>query len=75
MEKTVESDEYLEFLNETLERRKILESFSVWAFLAETAAFTFTVRTAVRGYRPNEKDLGRFAIAELKNLIDAWEYV
>ena len=29
------------------------------------AAFTLTVRTAVRGYRPNEKDLGRFAIAEL----------
>ena len=29
------------------------------------AAFMLTVRTAVRGYRPNEKDLGRFAIAEL----------
>ena len=55
MEKTVEGDEYLEFSDETL------ESFSFWAFLAEMAAFTLTVR----GYRPNEKDLGRFAIAEL----------
>ena len=51
MEKTVEGDEYLEFPDETL------ESFLVWAFLAEMAAFTITVRTAVRGYRPNEKDL------------------
>ena len=51
MEKTVEGDEYLEFSDETL------ESFSVWAFLAEMATFTLTVRTAVRGYRPNEKDL------------------
>ena len=51
MEKTVEGEEYLEFSDETL------ESFSVWAFLAEMAAFTLTVRTAVRGYRLNEKDL------------------
>ena len=43
MEKTVEGDEYLKLLNETLERRKILESFSVWAFLAEMAAFTLTM--------------------------------
>ena len=59
MEKTVEGDDYLEFSDETL------ESSSVWVFLAEMAAFSLTVRTAVRGYRPNEKDLGRFAIAEL----------
>ena len=51
MEKTVEGDEYLEFSDETL------ESFAVWVFLAEMAAFTLTVRTAVRGYRLNEKDL------------------
>ena len=51
MEKTVEGDEYLEFSDETL------ENFSVWAFLAEMAAFTLTGRTAVRGYHPNEKDV------------------
>ena len=36
MEKTVDSDEFLEFSDETL------ESFSVQAFLAEMAAFTLT---------------------------------
>ena len=44
MEKTVEGDEYLEFSDETL------ESFLVWAFLAESATFALTVRTAVRSY-------------------------
>ena len=51
MKKTVEGDEYLEFSDETL------QSFSVWAFFAEMAAFTLPGRTAVRGYRPNEKVL------------------
>ena len=51
MEKTVDSDEFLEFSDETL------ESFSVRAFLAEMAAFTLTGWTAVRGYGPNKKGL------------------
>ena len=47
MEKTVEGDEYLEFSDETLERRRMIREFSVWAFRTEMAAFTLTGRTAV----------------------------
>ena len=39
MKKTAEGDEYLDFSDETLDRRRIIRAFSQGAFLAERVTF------------------------------------